>query len=52
MMSNSWIIYRLSDRQAVIETWNPALVLHLNLAKYGWMNAHDWLVSLNKGKEA
>lgn len=45
---NSWIVYRLSDGAAILETWQAAVVRKVNRRAYGVMSAAQWLARINQ----
>jgi len=48
MKSNSWIIVRIADNKAILETYNPAIVAKINTQKYMAIPAYEYLCNLNK----
>jgi hypothetical protein len=43
----SWVIVNKQTNQAVLETFNKALLPHVNTNKYKAMPIYDYLVQLN-----
>jgi len=49
MKTASWVIVRLSDNQAIFETFSESIALAINKSKYQPVPILQYLVNFNKG---
>ncbi len=50
-MATSWVIIRLSDNAAILETWSEKVAKAINTEKYKAVPIMEYLTGLNKKKE-
>lgn len=48
MKTASWVIIRISDNEAVLETFNPKVIAAMNTERYKAVPILEYLGSLNK----
>ena len=46
-MPRSWVIVRLSDNEAILETWQRSVAQKANTEKYKAVPIIEWLASLS-----
>jgi len=46
-MPRSWVIVRLSDNTAMLETWKRSVAQKVNTSKYKAVPIVEWLASLS-----